>query len=247
MPERAMRVAFPVSVAAVVSAFAALLAWNAVQYDWLRGYDAWQNWRYEQVIQHGNLPGRADTDEWHNPPLFYAVARVVQGIAHSAGLSTPEKAVQFIGVVSALGLAVLVLLIARELFPRSRTAQLGALAFVVTTPVLVRGSVMYHPEPLASLLVAAGTYVLVRALARRPPDDRERDRRWDSHRSRLSDEDVGSGCARGACDRPARTRAARCDTVRVAAHARGLRGLGIPPGRTLARLQGDPIREPARL
>jgi len=164
--ERLRRRAFSFSVASLLCGSAALLVWNAVHSDWLRGYDAWQNWRYEQVIEHGNLPGRTDTDEWHNPPLFYATARVVQGLAHVAGLDKPEKAVQFIGVACGLGLVVLAFLIARELFRGSRTAQLGALAFALATPVLVRGSIMYHPDPLASLLVAASTYVLVRALAR---------------------------------------------------------------------------------
>src|SRR5262249_8712860 len=95
--QRAAANALPVTVAVVLCSFAALLTWNAVHYDWLRGYDAWQNWRYEQTIAHGHLPSRADTDEWHNPPLFYAVAYVAQSIGG-------EKAVQFVGVASAIGL-----------------------------------------------------------------------------------------------------------------------------------------------
>jgi Dolichyl-phosphate-mannose-protein mannosyltransferase len=156
---RAASSALPFTVAIVVCSFAALLTWNAVHYDWLRGYDAWQNWRYEQTIAHGQLPSRADTDEWHNPPLFYAGAYVAQSVGG-------EKAVQFIGVVSGIGLVLFAFLIARELFP-STTARIGALVFAAATPVLVRGSVMYHPEPLASVLVAAAVFVVVRALARR--------------------------------------------------------------------------------
>ena len=161
------RTAFPLLAALVLSAFTALLVWNALQYDWLRGYDAWQNWRYEQVIAHGDLPSRADTDEWHNPPLFYVTARVAQALAGAVGASEPEKAVQFIGAASAVGIALMAFFIARELFPLSRTIQLATLAFAAGTPVLVRGSIMYHPEPLASLLVAGAMYVVVRAAARR--------------------------------------------------------------------------------
>jgi Dolichyl-phosphate-mannose-protein mannosyltransferase len=156
---RAASSALPATVAVLLCSVAALLTWNAIHYDWLRGYDAWQNWRYEQAIAHGHLPSRADTDEWHNPPLFYAAAYVVQSIGG-------EKSVQFIGVVSGIGLVLFAFLIARELFS-SATARIGALAFAAATPVLVRGSVMYHPEPLASLLVAAAVFVFVRALARR--------------------------------------------------------------------------------
>jgi hypothetical protein len=160
------RLIFPASLVLLFGSFATLLVWNALHYDWLRGYDAWQNWRYEQAIAHGHLPSRAETDEWHNPPLFYVAARAAQWLAGSLGADKPEQGAQFIGVASGIGLAVLALLIARELFRRSRTAQLAALGFAIATPVLVRGSIMYHPEPLASLFVAAATFVVVRALVR---------------------------------------------------------------------------------
>jgi 4-amino-4-deoxy-L-arabinose transferase-like glycosyltransferase len=75
--------------------------------------------------------------------------------------------VQVVSVISALGVVVLAFLIARELFPSRRWIQLGTLVAAATTPVLVRSSVMYHPEPLATVLATTGIFLAVRAARRR--------------------------------------------------------------------------------
>ncbi|HEY6069188.1 MAG TPA: glycosyltransferase family 39 protein, partial [Gaiellaceae bacterium] len=77
-----------------------------------------------------------------------------------------HRGVQVLDALAGLGVVVLAGLIARELFPRSRGVQVGALAVAALTPVLTRTSVMYHPEPLATFLAVGGLYVVVRGLAR---------------------------------------------------------------------------------
>jgi 4-amino-4-deoxy-L-arabinose transferase-like glycosyltransferase len=155
----------------ILAALAVLVFWNAFHYDWVRGYDAFSVAQYVTVIEHGHrLPTRADTDVWHNPPFFFLVAAGVQELASRGGWRTdPYKAVQLLSALATVLTCLFAFLTARELWPRSRTAQLGALAVPATTPVLVRSAVLYHPEPLAACLVAAATWVLVRALARGRP------------------------------------------------------------------------------
>ena len=146
------------AVAAVIAGVSALLLWDVFHYDWLRGYDAYANSLYADALRdHHRLPTTAETDVWHTPPLFFAVAAAVGS----------HRAVQIIGVVAALAVVVFAWLMARTLFPGSRSAQLGALAFAGLTPVLVRASVMYHPEALATALATAGVFTVVRALANR--------------------------------------------------------------------------------
>jgi 4-amino-4-deoxy-L-arabinose transferase-like glycosyltransferase len=158
---------YPAAVGALLASYFGLLAWDVSRYDWLRGYDAYAASLYVDSIQlHHVLPGKAATDVWHNPPLFYALAALIQPHVGWTGLE-PHKAVQLLSVVCGVGVVVFAFLIARELFPRSRSIQLGTLAAAALTPVLVRGSLMYHPEPLATLLATAGLYVAVRAAARR--------------------------------------------------------------------------------
>jgi Dolichyl-phosphate-mannose-protein mannosyltransferase len=154
---RASRIGFPLGVALVLAGYAALVGWDVFHYDWLRGYDAYANSLYSDVIrvQH-RLPTEQETSVWHTPPLFFFVGALIDS----------HRGMQIFGGFAALVVVAFAGLIARELFPRSRAIQLGALAFAALTPVLTRTAVMYHPEPLATALAVAGTYVVVRALAR---------------------------------------------------------------------------------
>ena len=164
-------VAFPAATGAVLALLALLLAWNVFQYDWLRSFDAEANARYADVLhEERRMPRQDETTVWHTPPLFFALAGELQALAKRTGWpEDPHTVVQLLSVLAGVGLAAFALLTARELFPRSRTAQLAALAVAAATPVLARASILYHPEPLAALLAAAGGYVLVRALARNRP------------------------------------------------------------------------------
>jgi hypothetical protein len=153
---RASRLVFPFGVALVLGGYALLVGWDLFHYDWLRGYDAYANSLYADVIRdHHRLPAANETDVWHTPPLFFALAALIDS----------HRGMQVLDGVAGLAVVVFAGLIARELFPRSRSLQLGAMGFAALTPVLTRTAVMYHPEPLATALAAAGLYVIVRALA----------------------------------------------------------------------------------
>lgn len=133
------------------------MGWDVFHYDWLRGYDAYANSLYGDVIHdHHRLPTETETSVWHSPPLFFAVTALIRS----------HRGVQLLDGAAALTVVALAGLIARELFPVSRAVQLSALAFAALTPVLTRTGVMYHPEPLATALAVLGLYVVVRGLAR---------------------------------------------------------------------------------
>ena len=159
------RDAFAAAVVVILAGYAALLGWDVFHYDWLRGYDAYANSLYTDVIHdHHRLPTTGETSVWHTPPFFFVVAALIDS----------HRGVQVLDGLAALAVVVLAGLIARELFPRSRGIQVATLAFAALTPVLTRTAVMYHPEPLATALAVAGLYVVVRALAR----DRDRINIW---------------------------------------------------------------------
>jgi Dolichyl-phosphate-mannose-protein mannosyltransferase len=162
------RLWFPAAVAATVTAFALLVGWNLAHSSWLGGYDAYHIVRYAEIVaKEHRLPEEWEVDVWHNPPLFFAVAGEAQLLAGRLGAdSDPYKGGQVVSALAAVAVVLLAFLTARELFPASRTAQLGALGLAAFTPVLVRGAVMYHPEPLTAALVGAAIYVAVRALVR---------------------------------------------------------------------------------
>jgi dolichyl-phosphate-mannose-protein mannosyltransferase len=151
------RLAWAAAAAVVLAGYATLLGWDVFHYDWLRGYDAYANSLYADVIRdHHRLPSVAETDVWHTPPLFFVVAALIDS----------HRGVQVLDAAAALGVVVFAGLIARELFPRSPGIQVGALALAALTPVLTRTAVMYHPEPIATVLAVGGLYVVVRGLSR---------------------------------------------------------------------------------
>ena len=154
---RILRLALAIGPAVVLGGYAALLGWDVFHYDWLRGFDAYANSLYADVLRdHHRLPTTAETDVWHTPPLFFVVAALIDS----------HRGVQIFNACAALVVVMLAGLIARELFPRSRGIQLGALTLAALSPVLTRSAVMYHPEPLATALATAAVYLVVRAITR---------------------------------------------------------------------------------
>jgi Dolichyl-phosphate-mannose-protein mannosyltransferase len=164
---RGPRLGYRVAVGIILSGLLALLLWNVFHYEWIHGYDAFALKKYVKALDQHHLPTPAYTDVWHNPPLFFLIAAGLQAIALRLGAGgDPYKAVQLLSVAATVLTCLFAFLTARELWPRSRTAQVGALVLAAATPVLVRSGALYHPEPLAACLVAGATYALVRSFAR---------------------------------------------------------------------------------
>jgi 4-amino-4-deoxy-L-arabinose transferase-like glycosyltransferase len=152
-------------VGSILAAETALLAWNASRYDWLRGYDAFANDRYADIVSSEyRLPSPAESGVWHTPPLWFALAGGLRRVAVSLGWAHPQRPGQLLAAAAGLAICVLVLLLARELWPGRRALHLIALVLTASSPALVRASAMYHPETLAVALAAGGVLVAVRSL-----------------------------------------------------------------------------------
>jgi 4-amino-4-deoxy-L-arabinose transferase-like glycosyltransferase len=162
--------ALPLALVVVVLVGEAIvLGWNSQHYWWLASYDADASQRYAYVVgQEHRLPTTAETTVWHNPPLFFAAAAVLEKLGGAVGLEPRENAVQIFSAACVLGIVLFTGLIARELSPRRPWVWALAVLVAASTPVLVRAGSLYHPEPLAAFLTTAGTYVVVRMLARPP-------------------------------------------------------------------------------
>jgi hypothetical protein len=149
----------------VLGAEAALLAWNAWHYDWLRGYDAFANARYAEVVStEYRLPSEAETGVWHTPPLWFALAGALGRLTTAIGWGHPQRPGQLLAAAAGLAVCVLVPLLARALWPGRRGLHLVALVLTAASPALVRAAAMYHPETLAVALATGGVLVAVRAL-----------------------------------------------------------------------------------
>ena len=146
----------------------ALLAWNAWHYDWLRGYDAFANERYGDVVSREyRLPSEAESGVWHTPPLWFALAGTLGRLTTVLGLGHAQRPGQLLAAAAGLVTCILVFLLARVLFPERRVLHLVSLVLVAASPALVRASAMYHPETLAVALATGGVLVAARALRTR--------------------------------------------------------------------------------
>lgn len=146
----------------------ALLAWNAWHYDWLRGYDAFANEQYADVVSREyRLPSVGESGVWHTPPLWFALAGALGRLTTVLGLGDAQRPGQLLAAAAGLVTCILVFLLARVLFPERRVLHLVSLVLVAASPALVRASAMYHPETLAVALATGGVLVAARALRTR--------------------------------------------------------------------------------
>ena len=161
--------ATPERVAYGIAVLSGLIAlWNAVTYPSAAGYDAASHREYADfLIQHHRLPYRDETPEYYSPPLYYLIAGTADWIGRHAGLGDPHKLGQLLNVPLVVGAVLLMVALARLLWPSRPWLPVLAAGFVALSPVLTRTAAMFNPEPadlFASVLCA---YLAARILAGR--------------------------------------------------------------------------------
>ena len=155
------------AAAALIAALALLAGWNAYTYPSGAGYDVEQHREYaDLLIHHGEIPS-GEGSEYYTPPVFYALAGVATLVGEHVHAGDPHKLAQVLNWLVLLATAVVLWLLARELFPDRAWVQLGALAFFCFLPVVLRVGAMFHPEPLSMLLTAVALLLAARMLGRR--------------------------------------------------------------------------------
>ena len=83
---------YRLAIGAVLVAEATLLAWNAWRYDWLRGYDAFANDRYAEIVATDfRLPSETESGTWHTPPLWFVLAGGLRRLATAVGWEPAQR------------------------------------------------------------------------------------------------------------------------------------------------------------
>jgi len=137
-------------VLAVLILFGTIAVWNARTYPPLGGFDAAQHIEYARtLIERGELPEGGAS---YTPPGFYVLAGSAIKVGEALGVGEPERLVQLLNAALAIGTALLVLALARLLFPARPLVHWAAVAFFACCPVVLRTTAMFHPQPLAMLL-----------------------------------------------------------------------------------------------
>lgn len=159
---------YRVAAAVLVGLFALVTLWNAASYPPGAGYDASHHIDYaEMLVKEGRTPTQESRSEYYTPPLFYAVSGAAIVVGEQLGLGEPKRVAQLVNAVLAVLTALLVLALARLLWPQRTLLQLAALGFFVALPVVAKSAAMFHPETLSMFLATSGLYLAARMIVRR--------------------------------------------------------------------------------
>ena len=162
------RTAYRASLVVVLAATAAIAVANAVTFPRGLGYDALAHRTYADIlIHHGRIPSSSESQEFHTPPGFYAIAGAAEVAAKQLGAAHPWQVARALNVAWVLGTAILTLLIARMLFPREPALHVAAVVFLAFVPVVLKLASMFHPEALSLFASTLALYLAVRMFTRR--------------------------------------------------------------------------------
>ena len=155
----------PVCGALIAFAFA-LSVVNAARFPVRGGYDAVDHIAYADGIVRGHLPSTVGGSEYYSPPLFYALAGSATWVAERVGVREPHRVVQALNALLQLATALLLLGLARELWPGRYVLHAAALGYFACLTVTTKLAPMFHPEPLDLALTTAGLSLAARLLRR---------------------------------------------------------------------------------
>jgi Dolichyl-phosphate-mannose-protein mannosyltransferase len=151
---------------ALLVVFAAIALWNVVHYPPLFGYDAVDHIAYADGLVHdGTLPDRRG--EYYTPPGFYAVAGGAIVVGEQLGMGDPLRLVQLVNALLAIATAVLVLELARTIWPGRHRLALAALGFFACGALVLKSAAMVHPETMSTFFTTLGLLLAARMLVSR--------------------------------------------------------------------------------
>jgi 4-amino-4-deoxy-L-arabinose transferase-like glycosyltransferase len=161
----------PERVAYGLAALAGLIVlWNALAYPSGAGYDAASHKEYADfLIHHHRLPFRNETPEYYSPPLYYGIAGAAAWLGRQLGLGDPFKVAQLLNVPAVVGTVLLVIALARLLWPERRWLPVYAAGFVALSPTLARVGSMVNPEPTDLFVSVLCLYLAARIMLGRGP------------------------------------------------------------------------------
>ena len=143
---------------AILSLLAIVAVRNAFVYPAIGGYDAQEYITYADGVVQGRLPDGVGV--YHTPPGFPAVAGVAVELGRWLDLREPEHLGQLVSALAVVATGVILLLLARLLWPARPALWVASVGFFAFLPTVAKAGAMFHPEPLAMLLTAGALLVL---------------------------------------------------------------------------------------
>ena len=150
---------------ALLAALALVSVWNALHYPPGLGYDAVDHIAYAEGIRAGEgLPD--GIGEYYTPPAFYTLAAGAMEVGERIGLGDPRRLAQLLNAALAFATALLLLALARELWPGRHVLHVAAVGFFVCSAVVLKAAAMFHPETLDLFLSTLALLLAARMIVR---------------------------------------------------------------------------------
>lgn len=141
--------------------------WNAFTYPSIGGYDAQEYITYARdLVERGSLPPEG-VGAYYTPPGYMALAGIAGSLGRALDLGDPEHLGQLVNAIAVVATGVIVLFLARTLWPGRPVTWLAGVGFFAFFPVVLKAGAMFHPEPLGMLITAGALLVLALMVRRR--------------------------------------------------------------------------------
>ncbi len=152
---------------AILLVLAVVAVWNAFSYPSIGGYDAQEYITYARdLVEHRALPPDG-VGAYYTPPGYMALAGIAGSIGRALDLRDPDHLGQLVNALAVVGTGVIVLLLARTLWPARPVTWVAAVGFFAFLPTVLKTGAMFHPEPLGMLITAGALLVLARMVRTR--------------------------------------------------------------------------------
>ncbi len=158
------RTAYVAAVGTIVVLAVALGTWNSIEYPPHSGYDNESNVGYARLVyDEHRLPTASDEASYYKPPGFFAAAGWL--MSQKDDRDKGRKYVQYLNAAFYVAATILVLLLARVVFPSRQAVHLFAGGFFVLLPAVPKLAASFHPAIMSTFFAVAGllaaTWMLV--------------------------------------------------------------------------------------
>lgn len=147
---------------AILLVLAVVAVRNAFTYPSIGGYDAQEYITYARDLVERRVLPPEGVGAYYTPPGYMALAGIAGSIGRALDLHDPDHLGQLLNAVSVVGAGVIVLLLARTLWPARPVTWVGAVGFFAFLPTVLKTGAMFHPEPLGMVISAGALLVLAR-------------------------------------------------------------------------------------
>ena len=152
---------------AILVGLAVIAVRNAFAYPSIGGYDAQEYITYARdLVEHRMLPPEG-VGAYYTPPGYMALAGIAGSIGRALDLHDPDHLGQLVNAIAVVGTGVIVLLLARMLWPARPVAWVASVGFFAFLPTVLKTGAMFHPEPIGMLVTAGAMLVLARMVRTR--------------------------------------------------------------------------------